>query len=395
MVQLLQLHLAALGVKSSSPSRSISAPCRDAGPWLCVEDGCPAPTISCDILRSACRSRFSDIWSTVPNASLQHALIADECRATCGECSHMCKLIEREVLVPADDATGTLAVHRLRFALPLHSVRPGPFTHVKVRAPDAPGQRMRVRAYTALFATASFNLTVKIYPGEPPRTRGTSAYLGELAVGDWLHVPEVRAMESAMSPHEVRRAGMVAFGVGVVECLEPLEHLLAAGAQVRLVVAMRYTHERLYDEELRRLLAAHPSSLSIRYCLSREALQDGSREHTASVQVSPNAALSAQPLPFEAGERATAGRLSRLVVQEEFGAWADEALYLVVGTGVMERAVWTWLGELRVERRHHLLRGVRGWQPLVPTATSRHEVDPRARRDFASGAVLGAASSRD
>lgn len=36
----------------------------DAGPWLCVEQGCPAPTISCAMLahNHACDRTFGDIW---------------------------------------------------------------------------------------------------------------------------------------------------------------------------------------------------------------------------------------------------------------------------------------------------------------------------------------------
>ena len=83
------------------------------------------------------------------------------------------------MLVAADASRDTLEVQSLRFALPDGAVASGPTAHVKVRAPDAPGQRMRVRAYSMLVdkAQASFNLTVKIYPGGPPRTRGVQLTL--------------------------------------------------------------------------------------------------------------------------------------------------------------------------------------------------------------------------
>jgi len=94
---------------------------------------------------------------------------------------------------------------------------------------------MRVRAYSMLVdkAQSSFNLTVKIYPGGPPRTRGTSAWLGALAVGSSASVPQTRRMEWAVAPAQARRVGLVAFGVGIVECLEPMAILLEAGAEAR------------------------------------------------------------------------------------------------------------------------------------------------------------------
>ena len=60
----------------------------------------------------------------------------------------MCTLLTREVLTGADEESGTVEVQYLRFALPAGARASGPTAHVKVRAPDAPGQTNRVRAYS-------------------------------------------------------------------------------------------------------------------------------------------------------------------------------------------------------------------------------------------------------
>ena len=257
----------------------------------------------------------------------------------------MCTLLRRTVLTAADEASGTLEVQALRFALPAGALAHGPTAHVKVRAPDAPGQRHRVRAYSmrldegamrldegamrldglarrdesgvmkvAIDASSvteaevgaghtdhshapahtdhspapahneshaksvtikSFTLIVKIYPGGPPATRGTSAFLGSMAVGSAVHVPQTRTMSWAVAPSHARRVGVVAFGVGLAECLEPLEVLLAAGAEVRLIHASRLARQILLRRELCALLEAYPSTLAVRHCLSRH-------EHTSA-----------------------------------------------------------------------------------------------------------------
>lgn len=253
------------GARDSSSARAWMT-CVDGGPWPCVEVGCPAPSVTCAILSQACEARFDSIWEVLPDPRLLGAAVQDECPGVCGVCAErqrqiqsQCTLLSRDVLVAADAARDTLEVQRLRFALPDGAVASGPTAHVKVRAPDAPGyatqglnsgvigllvthsgvaldrQRMRVRAYSMDIdeARSSFNLTVKIYPGGPPHTRGTSAWLGELKVGSTASVPQTRRIEWAVAPAKARRVGVVAFGVGIVECLLPLATLLEAGAEAR------------------------------------------------------------------------------------------------------------------------------------------------------------------
>jgi ferredoxin-NADP reductase len=344
--------------------------CGDAGPWLCLEPGCPAPVVGCDILRSACSARFSDVWASLPDPSLATQRVADACRSSCGRCAHLCELRSRHVLTAAHPAANTLEVQQLHFALPEGSRAQGPTAHVKVRAPDAPGQQGRVRAYSMLLDAGrrTFNLTVKVYPGGPPHTRGTSAFLGAAPVGTFVEVPETRAMlwSSSLSPSP-RRVGMVAFGVGMAECLEPLELLLTAGAEVRLLTAYRREPEILYRERLRELLDAHGARLTVRHCLSQ-----GWR---TELRLAEGGSASCPT-----GERITNGRIDAAVVRQAFGDWSHRPgsasvsplHFLVVGTGQMERSCWAWLQEeLGVTHRQHaLLAGSTGWRPLVPSAVA-------------------------
>jgi len=319
---------------------------------------------------------------------------------------------------------GSFEVQLLRFSLPPGARARGPTAHVKVRAPDADGQRNRVRAYSmrlnavpgdegkhtssresgtgtgtknshmpttgpdgrsshrsssdenalgrnrSLVPTA-FTLTVKIYPGGPPRTRGTSAYLGALPIGSAIHVPETRTMEWAVKPTMTRRVGIVAFGVGIAECLDVMEILLEAGAEVRLVYANRNERQILYRSQLQHWLRAYPSTLHVRHCLSRP-LATSPPEEVHEDAVLPRIADDTTDGECAAvsRERLTNGRADAAVLAEEFvAAWGDEesqeAHYLVVGTGAMERSAWGWLKQLGVSQHKHLLRGTR-WLPLVP-----------------------------
>lgn len=348
--------------------------CADSGPWPCVEAGCPAPSVSCAVLRQACGALFDEIWEgDLPEQRLRGRAVQDECPAACGVCAERrrqwCELLSREVLVAADTASSTLEVQRLRFALPEGHVAAGPTAHVKVRAPDAPGQRGRVRAYSMLLdeRRASFNLTVKIYPGGPPLTRGTSAWLGSLPLGGYAAVPQTRRMEWTVAPETARRVGMVAFGVGIVECLEPLALLLAAGAEVRVVYASRSERQLLYTAELRELLAAHAPRLSVRHCLSRSEGQEDEEEQQQ---------LAVREGACPAGERRTRGRVDAAMLRDEFGSWAaagseEGAHFLVVGSGRQERDAWGWLREMQTGGLpvRRLLAGGR-WRELVPRTDS-------------------------
>ena len=359
--------------------------CADAPPFACLEDGCPAASITCSLLSEsrACGARFTDIWQTLPYEALSGPSIADLCPLSCGRCPSMCLLLSREVMTsPAD---GTLEVQRLRFALPPgagHGI--GPSSHVKVRAPDAVGQRQRVRAYSMVTdaTLTSFNVTVKIYPGGPPHTRGTSSWLGSLPVGSLAHIPEVRSLPWAVPKERASRVGMIAFGVGIVECLEPAELLLDAGAQVRLLYASRTARQILYRKELRSLLARHLGRFHVRHILSRESVTVTSGALAAAEGVEELEEETSGPTAvgggaWAEGERFSRGRLDATIVTEEFGAWADaEALFVVVGSRQQESSAWQWLAMRRhtqvdaeaASSPRHLLRGS-SWRPLVGRET--------------------------
>ena len=60
--------------------------CADEGPWACHEEGCPARTVTCDILSVACKARFSDIWRKAPYG-VGSRLVSQACPMSCGKCN--------------------------------------------------------------------------------------------------------------------------------------------------------------------------------------------------------------------------------------------------------------------------------------------------------------------
>ena len=67
-------------------------PCVDRSPVPCLEDGCPAPELSCAWLakNDACPLRFSDLWAHLPpgHEALSSLLVKTECPASCGTCTN-------------------------------------------------------------------------------------------------------------------------------------------------------------------------------------------------------------------------------------------------------------------------------------------------------------------
>ena len=273
--------------------------------------------------------------------------------------AHQCELLSREILTTEDlGRDNQYAVHRLHFAMPLGGKVPGTGpVHVKVRAPDARGQRMRVRAYSAyLEDSGGFSLTVKIYPGGPPSTRGTSAYLGAVSVGSKVWIPQVRSVGWAVPLRSIQKVGLVAFGVGIAEMLEPLEHVLLGSSEVevRLIYATRNEKQIIYRPWLRRLLASHAGRFSVLHCLSRQGYDSGNKSGTCAK-----------------GEEIQFGRITESTLQDTFGEWADsETFFMVVGTRSMENYVQGWLRSSGLGRS--LIQGGR-WMPLVPVEEEEEE----------------------
>ena len=61
--------------------------CEDAGPWPCIEDGCPKLELSCSDLEQlgACAAGFLDMWGVAPNGTAA-AVIHERCPRACGRC---------------------------------------------------------------------------------------------------------------------------------------------------------------------------------------------------------------------------------------------------------------------------------------------------------------------
>ena len=247
-----------------------------------------------------------------------------------------CRLLERQVLTAVNPP-----VHRLRFELPSTALVPSccngapGLTHVRVKAPDAVGQTMRLKPYSAHvdFANRTFDIVVKIYLPDDQPSAAVSAYLGAVPIGDMVHVPELRAWDWR---RESRRMGMVCLGVGITECVALAEPLLLSGAEVRMVYANRDAAHAVLVPRLRALLHAHPSHFRLRHCISTKPADDTNLE----------------PGPSRPGERTTHGRVSPTVLEEEFGgAWGDGSAvehFLVVGSPTMEQAVLGMLGRARL-----------------------------------------------
>jgi len=280
----------------------------------------------------------------------------------------LCQLLSREVLTDADATTTppTLAVHRLRFAFPASARIPeccdgdSGMLHVHVQAPDAHGQ-MQMKPYSAHVLPANrsmFDLVVKVYPG------GVSAHLGALAVSEYAHVPEMRAIDWR---RDATRVGMVCFGVGITECIGPAEELLKAGGEVRLIFANRNAEQIVLLEELRRLLREHAGRFRLRHCLS---------------QPRPGASLDLVKAGKDDAEKLTRGRVDHKVLKHEFGgSWTDGQMaehFLAIGTSDMERSLLGLLGRASLidfsQIRGHplflLIKGPHGsnspWTALSP-----------------------------
>jgi len=288
----------------------------------------------------------------------------------------LCKLLSREVIT---DISIIPAVHRLRFSLPGEARMPeccdgeGGMLHVRVKAPDASGQTMRLNPYSAHIDSSnqSFDLLVKIYPGEPPSHPGVSGYLGTVDVGEYVHIPEIRALDWR---RDSKRAGFICFGVGITECLGAATDLLEAGAEVRMLYANRNAGDQFLLDELRALLVKYPGMFRLRHCLSRPA--------PGSVN---------EPGPSTEGERTTHGRVDFEVLKEEFGGeWQDGGEvkhFLFIGTPLMEQSVLGMIARAQLydfsTLRGHppflLIKGPygnnSGWEALSPPEDSGRAVE--------------------
>ena len=190
-------------------------------------------------------------------------------------------------------------------------------------------------------------------------------------------MPQVRSLRWARPLAELGNVGIIAFGVGVAEAVEAVEDVLAASAAVVcLFAAYRDGSQILYRDHFRALLAAHPGRLRIRYYLSR-------------------AAADAEDVCVD-GEETVPRRLDARLLRSEIGSWDPaSSRFLVIGTGSMEGAAWSWLGILGFEGRR-LFEGHSGWrnfrapapkEPALPAAPRRAAAPARPRRPAATGSI--------
>lgn len=74
--------------KRSSQICKCKRGCSNEGPWDCHEEGCPARSVTCEILSVACRASFSDIWRKPPYGMAGRS-VAQACPLSCGVCTSM------------------------------------------------------------------------------------------------------------------------------------------------------------------------------------------------------------------------------------------------------------------------------------------------------------------
>ena len=96
------------------------------------------------------------------------------------------------------------------------------------------------------------------------------------------------------------------------------------------------------------------------------------------------------------GEETVPRRLDARLLRAEIGSWDPaSSRFLVIGTGSMEGAAWSWLGILGFEGRR-LFEGHSGWrnfrapvpkEPALPAAPRRAAAPARPRRPAATGSI--------
>eukprot|EP01065_Artemidia_motanka_P024702 TRINITY_DN295_c0_g1_i3.p1 TRINITY_DN295_c0_g1~~TRINITY_DN295_c0_g1_i3.p1 ORF type:complete len:306 (+),score=85.38 TRINITY_DN295_c0_g1_i3:63-920(+) len=258
-----------------------------------------------------------------------------------------CTLLEREVLTDADSERGIPEVQRLRFSLPSgYTGTLGytqPLVHVKVRRPDS-WFRARTYSLTSPANTpGAFELTVKIYPGT-----GVSAHLGSLPIGEQAHVARTLTKRLAIpgppgvgdelpaSPTVPKmNVGIIAFGVGITECVITAEDMLRAGHTVRLLYGNRHESQVLFKDALERVQSEYPSTFRVHHRLSREDCDDS-------------------------GD-CSRGRIDAKALEQQFGEWDRASSYfLVVGTKQMAAQAWSELRSLGHTQK--LLLPARPWE---------------------------------
>lgn len=259
-------------------------------------------------------------------------------------------LAEKEVLKESTEQSPGLI--RLTFSLSTPEDTLGfgqPGTAVKVRPP---GSWLRSRPYSICSSPSragSFQLLVKLYPGGR-----VSGHLNTLQTGQaaWFAKTRTKPMADC-----VRKAGLIAFGVGISDCIHTARSLLEGGAEgVTLLYCVRYAAEAVLRDEIEELQRSYDGSFVVRYYLSREIADANSVKGGL--------------------EGAICERLQHGGLEAAFGEWrtiARDCAFLVVGTKEMCRHTYGMLASLGFNRRVCAFRGTE--RPLEETASGSDSED--------------------
>ena len=152
----------------------------------------------------------------------------------------------------------------------------------------------------------------------------------------------------------VRKAGLIAYGVGISDCIHTARHLLDSGAErVRLLYCVRYAAEAVLRDEIDDLHRSYDGRFDVRYFLSRES-----------------------DLTQLGIEGAAAGRLQVQGLEAAFGGWRDiaqDCAFLAVGTRSMCRHTYGLLAALGLGPRK--LCGFKGTQRAAGENARRSQSD--------------------
>eukprot|EP00039_Didymoeca_costata_P025208 m.12638 g.12638 ORF g.12638 m.12638 type:complete len:297 (+) comp4698_c0_seq1:99-989(+) len=182
-----------------------------------------------------------------------------------------------------------------------------------------------------------FELLVKVYPNGQ-----VSSYLDSVPVGESIYC--ARAITKPVRPPEqVKRLGLIAYGIGISDVLHTSKKYLDEGAAVRLIYAVKGKEDAIMTEDLDILAKLYSNKFYVRYQLSRE----------------PDAPTY--------GKEWYHGRLSEDVLREVFSDWVSDDSMLattatdVIGTKQMMKSTFAMLDSIGLTRRLIGPKGPAGW----------------------------------
>jgi len=225
-----------------------------------------------------------------------------------------------------------------------------PTTHVKVRVPDT--WLPLARTYSVVSpadADGYFEIAVKVLPGGRASPFLQALPLGANGLFARTHTKQL------LAPLDVpgRHLALVAFGIGVTECVLTARRAAAAGQHVGLVYALATSLDAVYLEELAALAAEYPpgadaagqGSFALTVLVSREEPADVLRTLVAKAVESGRGPAAALHL--------RRGRVDTASLADAFGApaWRDATragycAVMVVGNRSQRRSTSAQLSAL-------------------------------------------------